>query len=118
MLFRPEHIVLIERGIKTATRRIWKRPCAKVGGEYKVKKKMLSKEYYATIRCTEIFKQRLGDMSDIDAQNEGGYTLAEYKEVFKKICGFWDDNFELTVVVFEYVGPGNTPAPKEWREIK
>ena len=112
MLFRPEHIQMILNGTKTETRRDWKRRMAKVGGEYKVKKTMLSKEYYATIKCTTLFRQRLGDMTEQDAQAEGGYTLKEYKQVFKDIYGFWDDNKVLYVIRFEYVGKGNTPVPE------
>jgi hypothetical protein len=47
ILFKPQHIRMIVDGIKIATRRDWKKPMAKIGGEYKVKKSMMSKEYYA-----------------------------------------------------------------------
>lgn len=34
------------------------------------------------------------------AQREGGHNLAEYKEEFEKINGFWDDDFIAAVVRF------------------
>lgn len=117
MLFKPQHIRMIADGTKTETRRDWKKPMAKLGGEYKVKKSMMSKEYYATIKCTALFKQRLGDMRNKDADREGGYTLAEFKQIWIEINGSWDDNQIVTVVEFEMVGKGNTPIPETWAQI-
>jgi len=118
MLFKPQHIPQILDGIKVVTRRIWKRPCAKEGGTYRVKTKLLSKEYFALIKCTKLYKQPLGEMTEHDAWIEGKYTLVEYKIIFKEIYGFWDDAFTPTVIEFECVSMGNTQVPKEWREIK
>ena len=78
---------------------------------------MISKEYYLIIKATKIYKQRLGDMTEQDAWHEGGYTLKEYKDVWRDINGEWDDEQIVTVVAFSKVGKGNTPIPDEWREV-
>lgn len=117
MLFKPPHIVMIDNGTKTETRRIWKRPHAKRGGEYRAKTKMMSKEYFMIIRATIVYQQRIGDMTEENARNEGGYTLEEYKKVWRDINGKWDDDLYVYVVEFTNVGKGNTPIPDEWRGI-
>ena len=100
MLFKPEHVKLIETDFKTATRRIWKRPHAKVGGSYPVQTRMFQpkKECLYFIRPIKIYRQRLGDMTEKDADKEGGYTLDEFKDVWIEINKKWDDDLEVTVI--------------------
>ena len=54
MLFKKEHKEMILSGTKTQTRRIWKRPMVKVGGIYKAKLKMMSKDYFAKINDEDL----------------------------------------------------------------
>ena len=42
-------------------------------------------------------------MTEQDAWEEGGYTLDGYRETFKKIYGFWDDNRIVWAVKFENI---------------
>ncbi len=104
MLFKPEHVDMILKGKKTATRRNWKRPMAKVGGIYKCKTKLFSKDYFALIRVTKLYKQQIIDMSFDDVKKEGYETIEEFEEVFKrvnKIKGDLDYDIELDVIEFE-----------------
>ena len=75
MLFKKEHKKMILEGNKTATRRAWKKPMAKVGGVYKCKLAMLSKDYFAEIVVTKMYKQRIKKMTDNDAKKEGYKNL-------------------------------------------
>lgn len=85
MLFKKEHKEMILKGTKTATRRCWKKPMVKVGGIYKCKEKMLSKDYFAKIIVTKLFKQRIGEMTLKDVKKEGYSSGIEFAEVFAKI---------------------------------
>ncbi len=67
------------------------------------KTEMLSKQFFASIRVLEVYQERLGDMTEQDAWEEGGYTLDEYKETFQRIYGFWDDNRIVWAVKFEII---------------
>lgn len=118
MLFKPEHIGMIEKDIKTATRRDWEKPMAKVGGVYRTKTNLMSRDYYQVIEVKKMYLQRLGDMTEEDAQKEGGYTLKKFRDIWIEINGFWSDDFVVTVIEFKYAARGNTIIPKEWREIK
>ena len=106
MLFKPEHVDMILKGKKTATRRNWKRPMAKVGGIYKCKTKLFSKDYFAKIRVTKLYKQQIVDMSFEDIKKEGYETYEEFEEIFKrvnKIKVYLDPDIELDVIEFELV---------------
>ena len=103
MLFKEPHKPMILEGSKTATRRVWKVPRVKVGGVYKAKLKMLSKDYFAKIKVHKLFKQPLKDMTEEDAIKEGYPTLEKFKNVWSIINGNWDDELIVDVIEFERI---------------
>ncbi len=105
MLFKPEHIKMIEDGIKTVTRRLWKTPYAKVGGTYAVQIKMYQlRKDCPIIKATKVYRQPLGKMTEEDAQKEGGYTLEQFKARFEEITKKpWDPDVVPYVVEFEHL---------------
>jgi hypothetical protein len=103
ILFKPYHVEEIIAGRKTQTRRIWKRPRAKVGAVHLVKTELFSKEYHCKIRIIDVRRERLGNISEDDARAEGGYTVAEYIEVWREINGVWNPDQLVYVVDFEVI---------------
>ena len=103
MLFKPEHKEMILSGRKTATRRNWKRPMVKVGGEYKAKLKMLSKDYFAKIKVIKLFKQQLYEMSFADVKKEGYDCFEDFLKVWEKVNGNYGPFEEVDVIEFEVV---------------
>lgn len=114
MLFKKEHKEMILNGTKTATRRVWKKPRVKVGGIYKAKLKMLSKSFFAKIIVTKLEKQFLADMKLEDAKKEGYNSIEEFKDIWEKINGLWDDLDVVTVVEFKLVESGKG-GKKKWK---
>ncbi|MDS0243131.1 MULTISPECIES: ASCH domain-containing protein [unclassified Haloferax] len=108
MLFQEDHIEQIRSGEKTATRRDWSRKSAKEGGVYMATTSLFTShdECDCYIRATSVEQQTLGDMTEEDAQKEGGYTLAEFRETWEAINGegSWNPGAEVWIVEFEYVG--------------
>jgi len=104
MLFKKYHIEMIKSGLKTETRRNWKKQMVKENRIYPVQIKMFEpKTLCPLIKVNYVFRQRLGDMSEIEAYKEGGYTLQEFKKIFSDINGYWDDNLNVYVIGFEYL---------------
>jgi len=103
MLFKPEHKDMILNGTKTATRRNWKKPMVKVGGIYKCKLQMLSKEYFAKIKVIDLYKQELGCMTEEDANKEGYKSLFDFWEIWNKINGNWIEKQEVYVIEFKLI---------------
>jgi hypothetical protein len=85
ILFKPEHAKLILAGQKTQTRRIWKRPRAKVGLIHLAKTKMISKEFFAKIRILDVHLEELGSISEEDAKAEGYPSIGAYLNAFREI---------------------------------
>ena len=106
MLFKPEHEEMILERRKTATRRMWKKPRVKVGGIYKCKKIMLSKDYFAKIKVIKLFKQKLKYMGEGDALKEGYHSLDVFQDIWVKINGNWNQEAEPYVIEFELVERG------------
>ena len=98
LIFKRDHIEQILQGIKTQTRRMHKRPL-KAGRIYDIKKDW----YHSTgikIKIIKAYAQRLDDISKEEALAEGGYTVEEFKEVWRRINGRWDPDED--VVVYEF----------------
>lgn len=109
MLFQPDHIVKIENGKKTVTRRLWKRWHVKIGGTYPAQKYMYQpRAECPLIHCEDRYLQPLGDMTEEDADKEGGYTLEEYRNLWEEINGVPFLNRQVVYVIeFQYAGPGS-----------
>jgi hypothetical protein len=99
-LFKRSLIPLVLSGQKTQTRRAHKRRWI-IGHTYKIKDQYLSKGL-GTIKITRSFKQRLGDISEQDAQKEGFANRMEFIKAWTLINkGTW--NPETVVTVYEFV---------------
>lgn len=104
LLFKEEHIKMIQNGIKTETRRLWKKQRAKEGSTHLMKKKMLSKKNYGKIFIKKVRQEHLSDITEQGAMAEGGYTREEYLKLWFEINPKSPPNPLLFVVSFKYVG--------------
>jgi hypothetical protein len=90
ILFKPYHVPLILLGKKTETRRLWPHGRRVKPGSIHSAKTTLFGEPFATLSIINVYQQKLGEMTERDARAEGGYTLRKYRQVFRRINGFWD----------------------------
>jgi len=94
--FRLSHMSPILNGVKTQTSRKGIRdPKIKVGAKIHA---AVWEPHFADLMVTSISRKRLGDFTEEDAKREGGYTLAEFKQVWSEIHGQWNDE-ELVYVI-------------------
>ncbi|HNR58662.1 MAG TPA: ASCH domain-containing protein [Methanothrix sp.] len=106
ILFQPEHVEMIRTGRKTQTRRLWKRPRAKVGSIQLIKTQMISPLNFGSVEVMNVYHEPLGSMTDADAKAEGYDTLEEFRAVWERINGpgSWDPETWVYVVEFAYLG--------------
>jgi len=108
MLFKDHHIEQIRNGAKTQTRRDWADGYARpnVGSVHGATTEMFQPddETDCYIRIVDVGQEPLGELSPGDAQAEGGYTITEFRDVWREINGQWDPSLVVDVVTFEYVG--------------
>ena len=109
LLFKPYHIEQIRSGSKTVTRREWDTPRVKGGNTYIAATELFTSHEEADcyVKVRQIYSQRLGEMTDEDAREEGNYeTVEEFREGYERVYGMgsWDPEKWVYVVEFEYVG--------------
>ncbi len=56
--------------------------------------------HFADLEITNVSRKRLGDFDEEDAKREGGYTLSEFKEVWKSLHGEWNPNESVYIIRF------------------
>lgn len=101
MPFRLSHMEPILEGVKTQTsRKGIPDPKVKVGATIHAS---IWEPQFADLRVTSIERKRLKDFDEEDAEREGGYTVAQFKKVWKEIHGEWNDDEFVYVIHFEKV---------------
>jgi ParB family chromosome partitioning protein len=56
--------------------------------------------HFADLEVTDVHRKKLGDFDEEDAKREGGYTLEEFKEIWKTLHGKWEPNESVYVIQF------------------
>ena len=93
--FSRVHADAIEKGRKTQTSRKSKDPRLQKGAVVKAQI-----THFADLEIMDVGRKRLGDFNDKDAKAEGGYTLEEFKKVWKRLHGAWNPNETVYVIRF------------------
>lgn len=93
--FSKAHADSILKEIKTQTSRKAKDPRLQPGITVRAQV-----THFADLEVTGVYRKRLGDFDDEDARREGGYTLDEFKEVWKALHGEWNPNESVYVIKF------------------
>ena len=93
--FSKAHADAIIAGIKTQTSRKAKDPRLQPGVTVRAQV-----THFADLEIADVYRKRLGDFDDEDAKREGGYTLDEFKEVWKALYGEWNPNETVYVLRF------------------
>jgi len=100
MPFRLNHKQPILQGLKVQTSRTGIDPKVKVGALIHA---AVWEPHFADLRVTYVERKRLKYFDEEDAEREGGYTLEEFKKVWKEIHGDWNENQFVYVIHFEKV---------------
>ncbi len=99
--FRFSHMKPILEGTKVQTSRTTiPDPKVRVGA---IVHAAVWEPHFVDLRVTDIEKKRLRYFDEEDAKREGGYTLEEFKKVWKDIHGEWNENQFVYVIHFEKV---------------
>ena len=57
--------------------------------------------YFADLDILNIYRKKLSEFDENDAMREGGYTLDEFKELWKELHGDWNPNESVYVIQFK-----------------
>ena len=96
--FRISHMEPILNGLKTQTsRKAIPDPKVHIGAKIHA---AVWEPNFAELIITAIERKRLGDFTEEDARKEGGYTLEQFREVWKNLHGEWNENEYVYVIQF------------------
>lgn len=98
IIFTPKHARQVLDGTKTFTRRYGKRRWNHLA-VHQCKTSRFGPKFADVLIC-DVYKQRLGDMTEADAQLEGSDTLADFREVWLELHGTWIPSDIVWVVQF------------------
>jgi len=94
--FSRVHADAIVQGAKTQTSRKTKDPRLQPGMTIRAQV-----THFADLEIAAVYRKKLGDFDDEDAMREGGYTLKDFKEVWKDLHGEWNPNESVYVIQFK-----------------
>ena len=57
--------------------------------------------HFADLKIEDVYRKRLGEFDDQDARREGGYSIDEFKDVWKELHGEWNPNESVYVIRFQ-----------------
>jgi ParB/RepB/Spo0J family partition protein len=96
--FSKIHAEQISKGLKTQTARKSKDPRLLPGAIVRAQI-----THYADLKITNVIRKTLGDFTEEDAKREGGYTLSEFKDVWKKLHGNWNSEEYVYAIQFNFL---------------
>ena len=97
--FSKQHSNSVVKGVKTQTSRKAKDPKLQPGAIVRAQI-----THFADLEVTDVYRKKLVDFDEEDAQREGGYTLAEFKGVWKSLHGQWNPNEAVYVIRYRLIG--------------
>jgi len=100
--FRLNHAELIRKGAKIQTTRTGI-PDPRIR-EGSIVYAAIWEPHFAEIKITNITKKKLGDFTEEDARREGGYSLSEFKNVWRELHGEWNPSETVYVIIFRRIG--------------
>lgn len=93
--FSKVHADAIVQHVKTQTSRKAKDPRLQRGAAVRAQV-----THFADLEVSDVYRKRLGDFDDDDANREGGYTLDEFQQVWRRLHGSWNPDEVVYVIRF------------------
>jgi ParB family transcriptional regulator, chromosome partitioning protein len=96
MIFNHRHYKAVLEGSKTQATRRRPDPQIQVGTTVRG-----AVNHFADLEVTQIERKRLNEFTEADARAEGGYSLAEFKEYWRRVNGEWNPDDVVYLIKFE-----------------
>lgn len=97
--FSKHHADSVLKNMKTQTSRKAKDPKLQPGSIVRAQI-----THFADLEITDVYRKKLGDFDEEDAKREGGYTLDQFREVWKALHGQWNPNESVYVIRYRLIG--------------
>ncbi len=100
LLFRPEEVKLILYGSKTIALRPLRRTRMRAGSVYDARLRVASDRAFAQLLILDVYRRRLGELTEEDALAEGSGSLKELRRRWEESYHRWNPYEIVRVIEF------------------
>jgi hypothetical protein len=100
LLFRPDDVRLVQYGSKTISIRPLRKTRMRAGMVYDAKLSIVADRPFARLLVTDIYRRRLGELTDEEAVRDGAGSIGEFRKRWEAQAGGWDPSEIVRVIEF------------------
>lgn len=100
LVFRPDEVRLIQYGSKSLLVRPLRKSQMRAGMVYDAKLNVVSDRSFARLLVVDIYRKRLGELTEEEAMRDGAGSLSEWKKKWEGASGGWDPSDIVRVIEF------------------
>jgi len=100
LLFRPDEVRLVQYGSKSISVRPLRKTRMRAGMVYDAKLNVVADRPFARLLVTDIYRRRLGELTEDEAVHDGAGSLAEFRKRWEATAGGWDPSEIVRVIEF------------------
>jgi len=104
LLFSPDEVRLVQYGSKTTLVRPLRRTRMTAGSIYEAKLSVVSDRSFARLLVTDVYRRRLGELTEEEAARDGARSLEEFRARWAASYGRWDPSQIARVIEFRPMG--------------
>jgi hypothetical protein len=108
LLFRPDEVRLVQYGSKSVSIRPLRKTRMRAGTIYDAKLSVVADRPFARLLVTDIYRRRLGELTDEEALRDGAGSLEEFRKRWEASTGGWDPKEIVRVIEFWPLGSFRT----------
>ena len=110
LLFPPDDIKLVQYGSKSITVRPLRKTRMRAGTVYEAKLTVTTEKSFARLLVTDVYRKRLGELTEDEVSREGLRSLAEFRKKWEAAYSKWDPNEIVRVIEFRALSSIGTGA--------
>lgn len=105
LVFRPEEVRLVQFGAKTILVRPLRKTRMRAGSIYDAKLSVVAERAFARLLVTDIYRRRLGQLTEEEAIRDGAASLEDFRSRWKATFGTWNPSELIRVIEFRTLRP-------------
>lgn len=105
LLFSPDDVKLVLYGSKTILVRPLRKTRMRAGSIYEAKLNIVSGRSFARLQVIDVYRRRLGDLTEEEAIHDGDRSLPEFRQRWESAYGRWDPSEIARVIEFRALRP-------------
>jgi len=101
LVFPPDEVRLVQYGSKVILIRPLRKTRMRAGSVYEAKLSVVSDRSFARLLITDVYRRRLGDISEEEAVRDGAASLQEFRGAWEAAHSGWNPSEIVRVIEFQ-----------------